>query len=223
MAIDRSRAAVLAGVILAGLFGPGAGTAAAATAPASAPVAAPGTALPRATHATVGPRTSVPYGWVDFCNRYGTECDVDPLEPVDIDLTPAALRDIERIDRQVNAAVTPETDMDHWGLVDRWDYPIDGRGDCEDYALLKRKILMHEGYPRQALLITVVKDLEGEGHAILTVKTNRGDFVLDNLNDRVMAWSDTGYKFVKRQSQSDPNIWQSIGAPTSGPQFTAKQ
>ena len=125
-------------------------------------------------------------------------------------------------DKQVNAAVTPVTDMDHWGVVDRWDYPADGKGDCEDYALLKRNILMQEGYPRQALLITVVKDHEGEGHAILTVKTSRGDFVLDNLNDRVMAWGDTGYKFIKRQSQTDPNVWQSIGTPVEGPQFTAR-
>ncbi len=209
MAIDWSKAAILAGAVLAGLLASG------ETAPAAP-------ALPHATYATVGGRTSVPYGWVDFCSRYSGECDVPTMDPVDIDLTPAALKDIEQIDRQVNAAVTPETDMDHWGLVDRWDYPIDGRGDCEDYALLKRKILIHRGYPRQALLITVVKDLEGEGHAILTVKTSHGEFVLDNLNDRVTAWADTGYKFIKRQSQSDPNVWQSIGTPSSGPQFTAK-
>ncbi len=208
MAIDWSKGAVLAGMVLAGVVGM-----------ATVATASP---LPHAGYAAVGDRTSVPYGWVDFCNRYSGECDVEPLDPADVDLTPAALKTIERVDRQVNAAVTPETDMDHWGVVDRWDYPTDGKGDCEDYALLKRKMLIAEGYPRQALLITVVRDLEGEGHAILTVKTNRGEFVLDNLNDKVLAWSDTGYKFVKRQSQSDPNVWQSIGAPVAGPQFTAK-
>lgn len=211
MAMDWRTAAVLAGLALAIM--PGAATVAAAAAPP---------ALPRATAAAVGGRTSVPYGWVDFCNRYAADCDVQPLDPVDVDLTPAALRDLERVDRQVNAAVTPETDMDHWGVVDRWDYPTDGKGDCEDYALLKRKLLIHAGYPRQALLMTVVKDLEGEGHAILTVKTSRGDFVLDNLTDKVLAWSETGYKFIKRQSQADPNLWQSIGTPAAGPQFTAK-
>lgn len=209
MAIDWSRAAILAGVVLAGLV-------------VSGEVASAAPALPHATFAAVGGRTSVPYGWVDFCNRYASECDVEAMDPVDIDLTPTALKDVERIDRQVNAAVKPETDMDHWGVVDRWDYPFDGKGDCEDYALLKRKLLIHAGYPRQALLITVVKDLEGEGHAILTLKTSQGEFVLDNLNDKVMAWADTGYKFIKRQSQSDPNVWQSIGTPSSGPQFTAR-
>lgn len=207
MSIQWSKAVVFGGVMLAGIV-------------ASAPQAAAAPA--RATYATAGARTSVPYGWVDFCNRYSTECDVQGLDAVDIDLTPAALSDIERVNRKVNMAVQPVTDMDHWGVVDRWDYPTDGKGDCEDYALLKRKILMHDGYPRQALLITVVKDHEGEGHAILTIKTNQGEFVLDNLDDRVLPWADTGYRFIKRQSQEDPNLWQSIGAPAPAPQFTAR-
>lgn len=207
MSIQWSKAVVFGGVMLAGIV-------------ASVPQAAAAPA--RATYATAGARTSVPYGWVDFCNRYSTECDVQGLDAVDIDLTPAALSDIERVNRKVNMAVQPVTDMDHWGVVDRWDYPLDGKGDCEDYALLKRKILMHDGYPRQALLVTVVKDHEGEGHAILTIKTNLGEFVLDNLDDRVLPWADTGYRFIKRQSQEDPNLWQSIGAPAPAPQFTAR-
>jgi len=207
MSIQWSKAVVFGGVMLAGIV-------------ASVPQAAAAPA--RATYATAGARTSVPYGWVDFCNRYSTECDVQGLDAVDIDLTPAALSDIERVNRKVNMAVQPVTDMDHWGVVDRWDYPLDGKGDCEDYALLKRKILMLDGYPRQALLVTVVKDHEGEGHAILTIKTNQGEFVLDNLDDRVLPWADTGYRFIKRQSQEDPNLWQSIGAPAPAPQFTAR-
>jgi len=207
MSIQWSKAVVFGGVMLAGIV-------------ASVPQAAAAPA--RATYATAGARTSVPYGWVDFCNRYSTECDVQSLDAVDIDLTPAALSDIERVNRKVNMAVQPVTDMDHWGVVDRWDYPTDGKGDCEDYALLKRKILMHDGYPRQALLITVVKDHEGEGHAILTIKTNQGEFVLDNLDDKVLPWADTGYRFIKRQSQEDPNLWQSIGAPAPAPRFTAR-
>ena len=207
MAFSRSKAAAGFGMVLAGV----------------ALTCVPAQAAPaRASYAVAGPRTSVPYGWVDFCNRYSSDCDVEPLSAVDVDLTAGAMKDLERVNRQVNAAIKPETDMDHWGVVDRWDYPMDGRGDCEDYALLKRKILMSAGYPRQALLMTVVKDHEGEGHAILTVKTNRGEYVLDNLDDRVMAWSDTGYTFIKRQSQEAPNLWQSIGVPAPAPPFTAR-
>jgi predicted transglutaminase-like cysteine proteinase len=178
----------------------------------SAPCVAAGASRP--AFAALGARTSVPYGWVDFCNRYAPECDGPALQPVDIDYSAKAMSDFERITGAVNRAIEPQTDAEHWGVVDRWDYPLDGRGDCEDYALLKRKLLIEAGYPRQALLMTVVRDLDGDGHAILTVKTSRGEFVLDNLNDRVKLWSETGYRFVKRQSQQDPNVWQTIEVPS---------
>jgi len=165
---------------------------------------------PIVSAAAVGSATSVPWGWVDFCQRYAGECGSGPLPAEDIRLDEKALADLKRIDIWVNAHVAPVTDMEHWGVEDRWDLPIDGRGDCEDYALFKRKILIQMGYPRQALLMTVVHDGADEGHAILTVKTDRGDFALDNLNDSVRPWTDTGYAFVKRQSQEDPNVWVKI-------------
>ena len=65
------------------------------------------------------------------------------------------------------------TDIEHWGVVERWNYPDDGYGDCEDYVLLKRRMLMQAGWPREALLITVVRDKKGDGHAVLTVKTDQ--------------------------------------------------
>ena len=101
-------------------------------------------------------------------------------------------------------------------------FPTDGKGDCEDYALLKRKMLIEEGFPRQALLMTVVKDEKGEGHAILTVKTNRGEFVLDNQESRILPWNQSGYKFVKRQSQENPNVWVQVGEPVTAPLYTAR-
>src|SRR2546421_256375 len=89
----------------------------------------------------------------------------------------------------------------------------DGYGDCEDYALLKRRLLTQAGWPRQALLMTVVRDKRGDGHAVLTVKSDKGEFVLDNQNEDVLLWSETGYRFVKRQSQTDPNVWIALGDP----------
>jgi predicted transglutaminase-like cysteine proteinase len=166
-----------------------------------------------ATYAAIGAETSVPYGWVDFCQRYEGECDGDRVAALDINLSARAMGEIVRINKWVNSHVEPVSDVDHWSLADRWDYPIDGRGDCEDYALLKRKLLMDLGFPRQALLMTVVKDENQEGHAILTLKTNKGEFVLDNLNDEMKPWKGTGYRFVKRQSQEDPNVWVQLGQP----------
>ncbi len=181
-------------------------------------IAAPDTA----TYVSVGADTSVPYGWVEFCGRYRGECPDDDRAAQPIDLTPAVMRKIQRINAAVNKSVAPVSDMDHWGVVDQWDYPTDGKGDCEDYALLKRRMLMDEGFPRQALLMTVVKEANGDGHAVLTVKTNRGEFVLDNLGDEVKPWNKTPYRFVKRQSEQNPNVWVSIGAPTAAPAYVSK-
>ncbi len=164
-----------------------------------------------ATYAGVGDATSVPFGWVDFCKRYEGECDGGALPAVDINLTAKTQREVNRINHWVNANIQAVSDMDHWGLADRWDLPLDGKGDCEDYALLKRKMLMKFGFPRQALLMTVVRDGNDDGHAILTIKTNRGEFALDNLNDEMKPWAETGYRYVKRQSQEDPNVWVSVG------------
>ncbi|GAC1518388.1 MAG: transglutaminase-like cysteine peptidase [Beijerinckiaceae bacterium] len=176
----------------------------------------------QSTFAPVGSATSVPYGWVDFCQRYRGECDGSELTAMDINLTAKTMKEIERVNQWVNANITPMSDMEHWGVIDQWDYPTDGKGDCEDYALLKRKLLIEEGLPRQALLMTVVKDLNNEGHAVLTVKTNKGEFILDNMRDDVRPWTQTGYRFVKRQSQSDQNVWVSIGTPTEAPAYVSR-
>lgn len=167
-------------------------------------------ALPIASAAAVGSEASVPYGWADFCRRYTGECNTTPQQPEAIALTARAWRQIQRINSYVNATVVPVSDMDHWGVVDQWDYPSDHKGDCEDYALLKRKMLMDAGLPRSAILMTVVRDLHDEGHAVLTVKTDHGDFVLDNVNAEVRGWTATGYRFVKRQSEEDPNVWRTL-------------
>ena len=95
-----------------------------------------------------------------------------------------AWKDLERVNLFVDGHVKPMTDMEHWGVVERWNYPDDGYGDCEDYVLQKRKMLIQAGWPREALLITVVRDKHGDGHAVLTVKTNTGEFVLDNQTDK---------------------------------------
>jgi predicted transglutaminase-like cysteine proteinase len=176
----------------------------------------------QSTPAPTGKETSIPYGWVDFCQRYRGECERPELPPADINLTPKAMKEIERVNQWVNTNITPMSDTEHWGVIDQWDYPTDGKGDCEDYALLKRKLLIDEGLPRQALLMTVVKDLNNEGHAVLTVKTNKGDFVLDNMRDDVRPWTQTGYRFVKRQSQTNENVWVSIGTPTDAPAYVSR-
>jgi predicted transglutaminase-like cysteine proteinase len=164
--------------------------------------------------ALTGEETSIPYGWLDFCGRRPDECRVPELPAVELRLTAAARVALERINRRVNAEIKPISNLDHWGtIVDHWDYPVDGMGDCKIYALYKRKLLRDMGFPRQALLMTIVRDQNNQGHAILTVKTDRGDLILDNMTDDIRPWDATGYRFVKRQSQEDPNIWVAIKGP----------
>jgi predicted transglutaminase-like cysteine proteinase len=169
-----------------------------------------------------GERTLVPFGWLEFCNRYQGEC-VSTSSPVrDIDLTAANYRRIAQVNRWVNSSITARSDQEQWGVVDRWDYPSSGFGDCEDYVLLKRRLLVQEGFPASALLVTVVRDERGDGHAVLTVKTNRGEFVLDNLREGVRPWTESPYRFVKRQSQQDPNLWVDIGDFATGPRVASR-
>ncbi len=165
----------------------------------------------------VGAVTSPPIGWAEFCVEYAPECDTEPSLPRDVVLSTRTFADLKRINLAINTKIKPMTDMDHWGLVERWNYPDDGYGDCEDYALEKRRLLMQTGWPREALLMTVVRDHNGNGHAVLTVKSDRGEYILDNQTNDIVLWADTGYRFVKRQSQSDPNVWVSLGEPRAAP------
>lgn len=168
-------------------------------------------AAERALYASIGDASRAPIGYVEFCADHPADCAATPSEPRDIVLTKSAWDDLVRVNAWVNDHVKPMTDLEHWGVVEKWSYPTDGYGDCEDYVLLKRKMLIDAGWPRQALLITVVRDKQGDGHAVLTVKTNKGEFVLDNQNEQILPWTQTGYRFVKRQSQSDANAWVSLG------------
>jgi predicted transglutaminase-like cysteine proteinase len=163
-------------------------------------------------YAMVGDTTKAPIGWVDFCKENPVECGGGPTEPHDIVMSESAWRDLNKVNRWVNETVKPMTDMDHWGVIEKWSLPTDGYGDCEDYVLLKRKMLIDAGWSRAALLITVVRNGDGEGEAVLTVKTDKGEFILSERND-ILLWTKTGYRFVKRQSQSDPNVWVSLGLP----------
>lgn len=160
-----------------------------------------------------GPDGPTPAG-LAFCQRMPSECSVDLSEPSEIQLTTKVLALLRTITEQVNAAIKPMTDMVHWGAEDRWSYPHDGYGDCEDFQLLKRKRLIESGLPRRVLRMAVVLDQNGGGHAVLMVRTTAGDLVLDNKTSVVLPWRETGYRFVKREGQDGP-AWVSLLAPPS--------
>jgi predicted transglutaminase-like cysteine proteinase len=124
-------------------------------------------------------------------------------------LTQQSWRDLSEINDIVNQTVVARSDQDLFGVVDYWT--IAGTfGDCEDYALTKQQMLRQRGWPRGSVLMTVVRDENGEGHAILTARTSRGDFVLDNRQPKIVAWNVTPYQFIKRQSVLNPRIWLAL-------------
>jgi predicted transglutaminase-like cysteine proteinase len=153
--------------------------------------------------------TSQPIGHYEFCQSHVSECTVHTLRDPRVHLTPEKWNELVAVNADVNTSIKSETDEEIYGRPEVWAYPTTA-GDCEDLVLLKRRDLIEKGWPTGALLITVVRQTNGEGHAVLTVLTDRGDLILDNLEAPVLLWSDTTYEYVKRQSEHDSGKWTGI-------------
>jgi predicted transglutaminase-like cysteine proteinase len=160
-------------------------------------MAAPAQASPAMINAAEAPPLAA---WAEFCRKSPAECAFNRAESETIASTPENLELIRAVNAYVNRTVSPITDPDYRGVADRWEYPSEGLGDCEDYQLLKRKLLVESGLPKRALLMTVVINKQGEGHAVLTVRLDREDLVLDNQTNAVLRWDRTGYEFIKREA-----------------------
>ena len=150
--------------------------------------------------------TQAPYGFVQFCSRIPSECQQGPMEEQRMSATPQRLAELDNVNRAVNREIAPATDLEVYGQAEYWTIPVH-RGDCEDYALLKRKRLIARGWPESSLLMTVVRD-------------EKGDFILDNKIDEVKVWHRTRYDYVMRQSYLNVQIWMSLD-PAEGSNSTA--
>jgi predicted transglutaminase-like cysteine proteinase len=157
----------------------------------------------------VGQMTSQPIGHYDFCKRHSSECIVRTGRGAAPNVTDYGWNVVREVNVSVNASILPRTDEEMHGIEELWSYP-DLEGDCEDYVLLKRLMLMERGFAASDLLITVVRKADGEGHAVLTLRTSEGDYILDNLDDDVRLWSETPYVFLKRQASFHSGRWVSI-------------
>ena len=159
--------------------------------------------------APVSGPTSIPVGAADFCRRDRQACAPN-AHVVEVEtLTQASWDQLIAVNDDINATIVPETDEDLYHVAEYWTYP-DGRGDCEDIALAKQRQLVADGWDPSTLLMTVVRERDGNGHAVLMVRTDRGDLVLDNQDGKVLLWTDTAYQYVKRQSQADAGKWVAI-------------
>lgn len=150
-----------------------------------------------------------PLGFVRFCNRTPSACRKDHSATARLQMTEERWRLAYRINSFINARIAPLSDEELYGEAEYWAYPQDA-GDCEDYALLKQRYLERLGFPRSTLLLTVVLDEKQEGHALLTLVTDEGDFILDNRTNQIRSWDGSGYSFLKRQSWQDPRKWVSL-------------
>jgi predicted transglutaminase-like cysteine proteinase len=153
--------------------------------------------------------TTQPIGHYELCDRLPSECRKLKSGVKALRLNQSVWSRIIDINSSVNAMIRPVTDAELWGKEEVWSYPTTA-GDCEDYVLLKRRLLMNAGIPENNLPITVVRQADGSGHAVLTVVTTQGDFVLDNLQAEVRLWSETGYTFLKRQDSTNSGRWIGI-------------
>ena len=156
-----------------------------------------------------GSVTSQPIGHYEFCQRYADECAVRGKAAPAPKLTAHGWDVVREINTRANTTIVAMTDQDIYGKEEVWEYPKDA-GDCEDFVLAKRKALIEKGFSASDLLITVVRKPDGEGHAVLTLRTSEGDFILDNLASDVKLWTETPYTYLKRQASFSAGRWVTI-------------
>lgn len=151
-----------------------------------------------------------PSGYLAFCDRNPDECRAHPDQPDKIRFTSALWGQLEKVNLVVNTTIKPEDDKEHYGVTEYWTIPVDGQGDCEDYVLAKRKMLVMLGVPEPALRITVVLDHDSVRHAVLTVVTDQGDYVLDSLKDEILTTDKADYVWVERQDPASSTGWVAL-------------
>ena len=142
---------------------------------------------------------------VRFCIVYPDQCEVRPDRRDRNASAAALLEQAQRVNVAVNRAIAPLPDEG----FDSWDVDVDA-GDCEDYALQKRKELLQLGWPTKALRIALTRTPHGTYHAVLLATIEGTDYVLDNMTARVVPWATTPYTFLFVQDAHDPKAWHDI-------------
>jgi predicted transglutaminase-like cysteine proteinase len=150
-----------------------------------------------------------PVGYVKFCGLGQDECRFANGSAEKLHLTQEKWDQISQVNSYVQTKIRPVSDMELYGMPDKWTYPTKA-GDCEDFVLLKKRYLLGMGFSPDVMLVTVVLDENGEGHAVLSLVTDKGDYVLDNRRNEVLRWDETGYTYLKRQSQFAATSWESL-------------
>ncbi|MEL6168014.1 MAG: transglutaminase-like cysteine peptidase [Pseudomonadota bacterium] len=152
-----------------------------------------------------GVQVAAPQGARGLCERYGWAC-VSGTQTAPSNLLALA----DYVNRRVNRQVREITDARQYRREEHWALPTARGGDCEDFALLKKRELMRLGVPASRLLMATVLDHQNAAHAVLILRTDQGDFVLDNLAPDLKHWSRTGYTFLRMQDPERPDRWMAV-------------
>lgn len=160
-------------------------------------------------------QAATPAGFMSFCMRRPDQCQIPANAPASLPMTAQLWSDLNKVNQDANDKIWPEDDMRHYGRAEYWTIPTDGYGDCEDYALTKRASLIALSYSPKSLRVAIVITPDGSRHAVLTVTTDKGDYVLDNMRNDIVGWQDSGYRWIERQSSDQAMAWVSLDASGS--------
>ena len=162
--------------------------------------------------------TLAPFSFAKFCLDYPRECPASG-GAARVALTAARMAELDAVNRAVNGAIIPTPDT---SKLRYWHLNV-AAGDCNSFAIQKRHDLLQRGWPAGALALTVARTASGEGHLVVTVRTDQGDLVLDNLRSRIVSWRQTGYRFIMRQSAANPQFWVELHGGQAGEAFAARR
>lgn len=150
---------------------------------------------------------SAPAGASNLCGRYPWACQTSKGATK---ISGGQLDVAIKLNRQINRQVPSISDQAQYGRIEHWSLPTSRGGDCEDFALLKKRHLIEAGLDPQMLMVSTVLDRNRNAHAVLVMRTSQGDFILDNLRDEVLHWRQTGYTFLRMQDPSNPSRWTAV-------------
>lgn len=167
-------------------------------------VALPSNTFAGNSHLVATRQIAPPSGARSLCKSYDWACTtrkskVKGSEPESVI--------VKKVNRQINGAIREVSDQRQYRRAEHWALPTSLGGDCEDFALIKKRTLQRRGIDPKRLLLATVLDRNRKSHAVLIYRAGNGDFVLDNLTNRIRAWQDTGYIFLRMQNPVEPRQW----------------
>jgi predicted transglutaminase-like cysteine proteinase len=156
-----------------------------------------------------------PMQHVRFCLNYPDDCAVHGVDfrKRHIVLTVDRWDALNAVNRAVNRYIAPQPDFSPPALAE-WRI-LPAAGDCADYAVTKRHMLLALGWPSRSLLLSEVVVPSGEHHLVLVVQTKGLDLVLDNLSENIRPLRTIihQYRWVRMETPFNPKFWSTVTLP----------